>query len=221
MELKEFKDLALAQEQAKKLEQYRRLNPFARKGQIVFTGSSLMDFFPVNELLQSLEIDACVYNRGITGYVSSQLLENLRDLVLDLEPSKLFINIGTNDLGRGIVNELWGNYEQILLRVKEALPACRIYVMAYYPCNDRDDFGLSEADYQARFKTRTPASLLQANDRVREMAEKLGCRYIDVNDGLYDDAGLLRREYCIDGVHLYADGYVPVLRNLTPYLKEV
>ena len=220
MEWNEFKKRMLTEEQAKKLEQYRRLNPFARKGQIVFTGSSLMDFFPVNELLQSLEIDACVYNRGISGYVSEQMLENMDTLILDLAPTKLFINIGTNDLGRGIVDGLWANYETILRRVQEKLPGCKIYVMAYYPCNNRDDFGLSEADYAARFKTRTPESLREANRELARMAARLGCRFIDVNEGLYDAEGLLRREICMDGVHLYADGYVPVLRNLRPYLEE-
>ena len=220
MELKEFKALQLKEEQEKRLEQYRRLNTVARKGQIVFTGSSLMDFFPVNELLQSMNMDLCVYNRGITGYVSAQLLEHVKDLILDLKPSKLFINIGTNDLGRGIVDELWSNYEEIVKRVQDELPECTIYVLAYYPCNNLDDFGLSEEDYRTRFKTRTPESLLRANQELERMADRLGCRYIDVNNGLYDEHGCLRREICMDGVHLYADGYIPVLENLKPYLTE-
>ena len=220
MELKEFKTLQLKQEQEKRLEQYRRLNTCARKGEIVFTGSSLMDFFPVNELLQSLEIDACVYNRGITGYVSEQLLENIREMILDLEPSKLFINIGTNDLGRGIVDQLWGNYEAVIKRVHAELPDCRIYVMAFYPCNDLDDFGLSEEEHRARFKTRTPESLLEANRELERMAERLDCRYIDVNKGLYYERGRMCKEICMDGVHLWADGYIPVLKNLKPFLAE-
>ena len=104
--------------------------------------------------------------------------------------------------------------------MQEKFPDCKIYVMAYYPCNNRDDFGLSEADYAARFKTRTPESLREANVELSRMAARLGCRFIDVNEGLYDAEGLLRREICMDGVHLYADGYVPVLRNLRPYLEE-
>lgn len=220
MESKSVKKLAMEKEQNSRLEQYRRLNTCARKGQIVFAGSSLMEFFPVNELLQSMEIDACVYNRGISGYVSEQLLEHMQDLILDLEPSKLFINIGTNDIGRGIADRLWGNYEAILKRVQSALPACRIYVMAYYPCNDLDDFGMGEAEHRACFKTRTPESLMRANQELERMAERLGCRYIDVNRGLSDARGRLRREICVDGVHLYGDGYIPVLQNLKAYLLE-
>ena len=35
-----------------KLESYRQLNRLAKKGQVVFTGSSLMEQFPLNEMLQ-------------------------------------------------------------------------------------------------------------------------------------------------------------------------
>lgn len=220
MTLSEFKAWQLEQEQQNTLEKYHRLNRFAKKGGIVFTGSSLMDFFPVNELLQSLDLPFCVYNRGITGYISSMLLEHIQDLILDLAPSKLFINIGTNDLGRGVVDELWGNYETILRTVQSHCPECKIYIMAYYPCNDADDFGLTEEAWKVRFATRNPASLLEANRHLEDMARVLGCRYIDVNDGIVDARGLLQKEYCIDGVHIYADGYVPVLKNLVPYLKE-
>lgn len=219
MELSEFNALQLKKEQRIAIEKYRRLNPFARKGQIVFTGSSLMDFFPVNELLQSLQLDYCVYNRGVTGFVSSQLLDNIDTMILDLRPSKLFINIGTNDIGRGIENELWGNYETIINKVRACVPDCKIYIMAYYPCNNADDFGLSEEAYAKRFATRTPKSLIEANKRLEQMAERFNCQYINVNDGIEDERGLLKKEYCIDGVHLYADGYVPVLKNLAPYLE--
>ena len=95
MTYQEFRAENLAKNQARRKEQFRRLNPFCRKGQIVFAGSSLMEQFPVEELLEDMELDYCVYNRGNSGYVSSQMLEDLNEMVLDLAPSKLFINIGT------------------------------------------------------------------------------------------------------------------------------
>jgi len=39
-------------EKEDKVERYRRLNRFVRKGQIVFAGSSLMEQFPIYELLK-------------------------------------------------------------------------------------------------------------------------------------------------------------------------
>lgn len=221
MTYQEFRAENLAKNQARRKEQFRRLNPFCRKGQIVFAGSSLMEQFPVEELLEDMELDYCVYNRGNSGYVSSQMLEDLNEMVLDLAPSKLFINIGTNDLGQGLGEVLWENYDEILRRVRKALPDCRIYVMAYYPCNDRDDFG-GDSEQKARaFKTRNPASLLAANERLKDLAARHGCRFIDVNEGLYDETGRMKAAFCVDGIHMYPDGYAIVLKNLIPYLEEV
>ena len=40
-----------AKEQKEKIDKYRILNETVIKGQILFTGSSLMEQFPINELL--------------------------------------------------------------------------------------------------------------------------------------------------------------------------
>lgn len=216
----EFHAQSLAKAQARRKEQFRRLNPFCRKGQIVFAGSSLMEQFPVEELLEDKGLSYCVYNRGNSGYVSSQMLDDLNEMVLDLEPSKLFINIGTNDLGQGLGEILWQNYDEILRRVREALPGCTIYIMAYYPCNDVADFG-GDPEAKARaFKARNPASLLAANERLKVLAARHGCRFIDVNEGLYDENGRMKAEFSVDGIHMYPDGYAIVLDNLLPYLEE-
>lgn len=220
MDLQTWNDTQFPREQAQKLESYRRLNRFAQKGQIVLAGSSLMEFFPVNELAQSLGLPYCIYNRGIAGYVSAQMREALAVQVLELEPSKVFLNIGTNDLGQNLDDQLWENYPAILQEIQTALPQCRIYLMAYYPCNNRDDFGLPPQIQADMFRFRTPARLLEANRRVEELAQRFHCRYIDVNRGLYDQSGLLQASYATDGVHFYPDGYMPVLENLLPYLAE-
>lgn len=47
MDLQTWNDTQFPREQAQKLESYRRLNRFARKGQIVLAGSGLMEFYPV------------------------------------------------------------------------------------------------------------------------------------------------------------------------------
>ena len=43
----------MRREQQEKLERYRMLNRNVKKGQILFTGSSLMEQFPINELLMT------------------------------------------------------------------------------------------------------------------------------------------------------------------------
>ena len=204
MDLQTWNDTQYAREQAQKLVSYRRLNRFARKGQIVLAGSSLMEFFPVNELAQSLGLPYCIYNRGIAGYVSAQMREALAVQVLELEPSKVFLNIGTNDLGQNLDDQLWENYPAILQEIQAALPQCRIISES------------TATTLVCRSKFRPICSafgrrrrLLEANRKVEALAQRFHCRYIDVNRGLCDQSGLLQASYATDGVHFYPDGYMP------------
>ncbi|MFR8035045.1 MAG: hypothetical protein ACLU6W_13685 [Lachnospiraceae bacterium] len=58
-------------EQQKKLQNYQYLNLYAQKHQVLFTGSSLMEQFPISELSISLGLGKAVYNRGIGGYTAA------------------------------------------------------------------------------------------------------------------------------------------------------
>ncbi len=77
-------------EKETKLERFRRLNRFARRGQIVFAGSSLMEQFPINELLMDLRLPYTVYNRGVGGFTTGEMADALEECVLALEPAHRF-----------------------------------------------------------------------------------------------------------------------------------
>ncbi len=205
--------------QERTLQQYKHLNQNIEKGNIVLTGSSLMEFFPVNEIVQKYHLNKIIYNRGIAGFISEQLLDHMDDMILNLEPSQLFINIGTNDISANLFEELFDHYQRIISQVKKVLPECSITIMAYYPCNERDDFGLDETAHARYFTYRTAESVRKTNERLKVFAQENGCKYIDVNEGLMDETGLLRKELSIDGVHMYPEGYEIVMKNLLPYIK--
>lgn len=213
----------MKKEKAEKLRKYKILNQYAKKGQILFVGSSLMEFFPINELQQILEKQYIIYNRGIGGYVTTELLDSMEECIFELEPSKIFINIGTNDIGSMEVEytkeKLLENYNEVLTQIGERLPKCKVYVMAYYPCNPKADFeGIDKGMKEMFFKTRNNASILEANAGVEELAKKHGYEFINVNEGLMDEEGNLKEEYAIDGVHMFANGYSVILNNLKKYL---
>lgn len=177
----------------------------------------------MNELQQTLEKRTIIYNRGIAGYVTRELLDSLEVCVLALAPSRLFINIGTNDIssadGEYELGKLLANYNEILARIGARLPECKVYVMAYYPVNAKADFpGMDEELRASYFRTRTNAALLEANRAVEELAVRHGYEFINVNEGLMDTEGNLKEEYTMDGVHMYANGYAVVLNNLKGYL---
>ena len=206
-----------------KIKRYRELNAHARKGQTLFTGSSLMEQFPVDELCRSFQIDTCVYNRGVGGFTTDDFLREIDTQLLDLEPSKIFINIGTNDIKNdpaipeGWMAHLITNYTEILRRLRERLPDSTLYLMAYYPVNP--DAAVAREGWSAQaLKVRTNEAIAQANREVEKLAQAFSGTFINANKGLTDEQGRLKEAFTIDGIHMYPDAYAVVLENLRPYL---
>ena len=213
-----FKEF-MHREQQDKLERYRILNRNVQKGEILYTGSSLMEQFPVNELLMTNGMNQVIYNRGIGGFTTTDMLEHMEEMVFGTEPSRIFINIGTNDIGSPDyrLEALLERYEEIITRIRERLPEAEITMMAYYPVNETDK--LPEGEWgKTAFVTRTNENIAIANEAIEKLAAKKGCRFVNVNEGLTDERGKLKKEFTIEGIHMYANGYQVVLDNLKKYL---
>ena len=213
----------MKQENRKKVKTFSMLNKHANKGQILFVGSSLMEGFPINEMQLTMNMNCMIYNRGIGGTTTADLLETMNELIFDLEPSKIFINIGTNDIGsaggEGYKKEnLIANYNKIMDEIKERLPQCEVYVMAYYPINAKADFGIDKAQKKQMFTTRTNENIDEANEAVEELAKEHGFNFINVNKGLTDEDGNLKAEFSIEGLHMWPNAYYVILENLKKYL---
>ena len=202
-----------------KVERYRHLNKLVRPHQILFVGSSLMEQFPIYELLLDKQLPYTIYNRGIGGYTTQELLETLDACVFDLQPDKIFINIGTNDLNAPDYTEegLIARYREILDRIKERLPEAKIFMMAYYPVNP--EVAENIPFMKEALKVRTNARVNAANAAVAKLAEEIGATFIDCNAGIKDEKGQMKAEYTIEGMHMYGDGYAPVLEALLPFLQ--
>ena len=210
-------------EQARKVQNFKYLNQKVIPGSILFTGSSLMEHFPICEMAESAGLTEVIYNRGIGGTTTDDFLREIDTVLLDVKPAKVFINIGTNDMTDRVYGAAWmdhliDNYRKILEQVKEKLPETKVYCMAYYPTNhhlpDQNEF------VKSMLAMRTKENIAECNRRVKELAESFGYRYIDVNDGLTDENGEQKREFAIEGVHMYANAYYVVFNNVLPYIKE-
>ncbi len=201
-----------------KVERYREENKTALKGQTVFTGSSLMEMFPINKLLKEHGDDTVIYNRGVGGFLSDELLAVIDVCAVDLMPSKVFINIGTNDLSWSSIpiSNLMENYDRIISIIEESVPGVRIYLMAYYPVN----YEAASPEMKDCLKIRTNEKITTANEEVKKLAEKHGQRYIDINSRLKDEKGRLKAEYTIEGMHINEDGYRAVYDDIMVFVKE-
>ncbi len=207
------------QEKQEKLERYRHLNTMVRPHQTVFVGSSLMEQFPIYELLSDEKLPYTIYNRGIGGYTTKELMQTLDICVYDLHPNYIYINIGTNDLNAPDYTEegLISRYREILTDIKVHLPNAKIRILAYYPVNPivaENNPYMKEA-----LKQRTNSRILSANKAIQKLADDINAVLINANEGITDVNGMLKAEYTIEGMHIYGDGYRPVLHALLPYLE--
>jgi len=192
-------------EKRRLVERYREENKTAVRGGIVFTGSSLMEMFPVEQWARELPDAPAVYNRGVGGYRTEDMLPILDALVTDLRPRRVFINIGTNDLSDAAVTigALIGGYDEILSRIEAALPGVDIILMAYYPIN----YEAADEGMKACLRIRTNERIREANRAVEALALRRRLRYMDFNAPLTDAEGRLKAEYTIEGMHIREEGY--------------
>lgn len=204
-----------------KLESYRQLNRLAKKGQVVFTGSSLMEQFPLNEMLQGEALPYRVYNRGMSGFVAAQLLQVLDVCVYELAPAHVFLNIGTNDMSRPDYSQevLLACYRRILEEILSHVPGVKLHLLAYYPVNP--DLEGQEGWAAEALRYRTNQVLREANRGVEVLAREMGAEYLDLNAPLLDGQGRLRAQYTKEGIHLYPAGYQAVLGELLPVLRSL
>ncbi len=194
-------------------------NQTAQKGQILFVGSSLMEIFPIDKLQQNLKLDKIIYNRGVRATTTADLLNHIDTLIFDLVPSKIFINIGSNDIGFNVPeDDFFANYDEILHQIKEKLPDAAVYVMKYYPINTVDGFGEEKEEHSQLYAHRSNELLEAANAKVEQLAKKNGYEFINVNAGLSDADGNLRKDLTFDGAHMLTAGYETVLGNMKKYL---
>jgi hypothetical protein len=78
--------------------------------EIIFLGDSIIDFCNWHELFGKYNIK----NRGISGDIINGVIDRLEEIV-ESKPKKIFLMIGTNDLGKKIsVDNILSEYEKLV-----------------------------------------------------------------------------------------------------------
>lgn len=193
-----------------KAKKYTELNASAQKGQTVFFGDSLTEFYDTDSAFPSFTS----YNRGISGDTTDGMLSRLDSNLLALEPSRIVFLGGANDLNHGLSpDEIVSNIKEILSKIKTSLPECEVYVETLYPVNPdtRPVYLNSVAD-------RKNEDILKINAALAPLCEEMGVTLINVHDSLVDADGKLREELTMDGLHVNKDGYSIVTNILSEYL---
>lgn len=182
------------------------------KGQIVFIGDSITDFYPLDDFYADLPL--ATYNRGIGGDTTEGVLNRLKVSLYDLQPSKIVLMIGTNDVnGRKSHESTVTNYRRILQNIRENLPSVELYCMSLIPLNDVLE---TYANIDTEESTRR---ILALNTEIPTLAEEFNATYLNIFPLLADENNRLIETYSDDGLHLNTAGFQVWTALIKPYLQ--
>ncbi len=96
------------------------------KTDIVFLGTSLTQGFPLQEIFN----DCRLKNRGIGGNTLTDISNRLYEVVGG-HPAKLFLEMGTNDIGNNVpLDKMLMSFKSIINTVEAKTPSTKIYVQS-------------------------------------------------------------------------------------------
>lgn len=194
----------------KKCSAYALENGHLSKGQIVFIGDSITDYYKLDDYYADLPL--ATYNRGISGDMSGKLLSRLEVSLFALEPTKISLLIGINDVTHGVSDQaLLKNYEAILDQIKQRLPEAEVFCMSILPVNAA--CVAYKIDYEDATQ-RIPA----LNAQIQSFAEARGYEFVNLYPLFADESHYLIESYSTDGLHLSPEGYAVWTNALKPKL---
>lgn len=154
------------------MEKYRELNSITEAGGIVLFGSNTFASLPVGELTQAFRITEPIYNRSIRDVRIDQIESYLKVCLYDLNPRKIFVNMGDTDILDENVDadNFISKYEWLLYMIHTKTQAT-IYIVPI----------VSDSPAAHRI-----------NQRLKALASQTGCKYIDVSGVLESRRPTLR-----------------------------
>ena len=201
----------LLKEQEKIQTKYRELNQISViEPDIIFIGDSIIEYYPLQELLGTSKT---IVNRGIRGYQTGLLRENLDAHLYGDAVDQIVLLIGTNDIGKDVpMNETLNNLESVIQTISRDYPLSQIKLVSILPVNESTDF-------KQTVYIRTNEKIKMWNQAYQDLATSyMQVEYIPVFDSLLDEAGQLKPTYTTDGLHLSVAGYQVLSNVLKDYL---
>ena len=160
------------------------------KGDIVFIGDSLTEEFPVTEMFQNLKVK----NRGI-GYTTSSDIKSRFKNIASIQPDKIFLQVGLNDLRSGIAPQTV--FENFKAMASSVLPETKLIVQTLLPNGPEPLIKLIEA----------------YNSVLADYCKEKNITIVNLYP-LFFYNGFLNKAYTYDGTHLNGAGYLVWFRAI-------
>ena len=201
----------LLKEQEKIQIKYRELNQVSViEPDIIFIGDSIVEYYPLQELFGTAKT---IVNRGIRGYQTGLLLDNLDVHLYGGAVDQIVLLIGTNDIGKDVpMNEALDNLERVIQSIVRDYPLSQIKLVSILPVNEGKE-------YKQTVYIRTNEKIREWNQAFETLASAyMQVDFVPIYDSLTDSEGQLKKDYTTDGLHLSVAGYQALSDALKTYL---
>lgn len=201
----------LLKEQEKIQTKYRELNQVSvLEPDVIFIGDSIVEYYPLQELFGTAKT---IVNRGIRGYQTKLLLENLDAHLYGDAVDQIVLLIGTNDIGKDIpINEALDNLERVIQSIAREYPLSQIKLLSILPVNEGEK-------YKQTVYIRTNEKIREWNQAYEALVSAyMQVDFVPIYDSLTDSEGQLKKDYTTDGLHLSVAGYQALSEALKEYL---
>ncbi len=168
--------------------------------QIVFIGNSITNMHEWWEAFDNHN----VVNRGVSGAITDEGLANIEAIAAG-KPKKVFMMLGTNDLGTSGINtteHVLTNTRMIVERFQATSPDTELYIQSILPSTS----GL-----------RTLEILRATNDALKALCTEKEITYIDLWDSMM---GITTNALSYDNLHLTAAGYQIWCNTIAPLVAD-
>lgn len=151
--------------------------------------------------------------RGISGQVTSQMLSRFQSDVIALHPKAVVILAGTNDIAR---NNGYISLEHIAQNIESMIQLAKYNKIDVILCTV-----LPVKSYSWRKDLGDVSqTVVELNRKLETLADKYGCRWVDLYSQTVAEDGGFESGYTRDGVHPNAEGYRLMEQIIYPTLKR-
>jgi lysophospholipase L1-like esterase len=175
-----------------KTDNFKKESVMSEQNRVIFLGNSLTEGFD----LQHYFPKTMPLNRGISGDHIDGLIERFEYSVKTLNPTKLYVMIGINDIGAGDTDSLiLSNYKHLLEIIARDLPRTETYIQSILPTS-------------SAWTNCPKEKIKKINTEIKSAAIHLGFNWIDLYSFFKTGEDYLNMQYSTDGLHLNPEGYL-------------
>lgn len=141
-----------------------------------------------------MHIDTVMTDQNIT--LSNGNAGTVIDALSERQYGRIYINLGTNELGWPYIDTFKDYYTQLITKIREIQPDAVIYAESILPVT-------AERSLQGDAINNTNVATF--NQAIAEVASQTGASYLDCTGAVADENGNLPADASTDGIHLIGE----------------